>query len=117
MSSSNPKTVVIQDNTIIVQGENQEVPEDSIVHCLRSLFKVTSSGLSHVIGKIDDNTYFVDPKYFRKLNEFTFSDQPEVNTTLEIYPRSEDLLASAYRLMTAPFAARTPKNVTTRNRQ
>ena len=91
------KTVVIWDDTIFVEGENQEVPEDSIIHCLGSLFKVTSSGLSHVVGKIDDNTYFADPKFFRKLNEIAFSDQSEENNTLEAAPRSEGLLASAFR--------------------
>ena len=68
MSSSNQKTVIIQDDKIMVKGENQEVPKDSIIHCLGSLLKVTDSGLSHVAGKIDNNTYFAEPKFFRKLN-------------------------------------------------
>ena len=117
MSSSNPKTVVIQDDKLIVNGENQEVPEDSIIYCLGSLFKVTNSGFSHIVGKIDDNTYFAEPKFFRRLNELAFPDQSEVTTTPEAVPRSKGLLASAYRLMTAPFVVRTPKNITTRNRQ
>ena len=80
------------------------------------MFKVTNSGLSHVVGKIDDNTYFAEPKFFRRLNELAFPDQSEVTTTPEAAPRSEGLLASAHRLMTALFVVRTPKNVTTRNR-
>ena len=78
--------------------------------------KLTESGLSHVVGKIDDNTYFADPQIFQKLNELAFVDQVEVATP-EAVPLKEGLLASAYRFMTAPFTIRTPKNVTTRARQ
>ena len=98
MSSSNPKTVVSQDDKLIVNGENQEVLEDSILHCLGSSFKVTDSGLNHVIGNIDNNTYFAEPKFFRKLNELAFTDHSEVTTTPEVAPRREGLLASANRL-------------------
>ena len=59
--------VIVKDDKILVNEENQEIPKDCIIHCLGSLFKLTESGLSHVVGKIDDNTYFADPKYFRKL--------------------------------------------------
>ena len=52
--------VIVKDDKF-VNEENQEIPKGSIIHCLGSLFKITDSGLSHVVGKIDDNTYFVDP--------------------------------------------------------
>ena len=81
------------------------------------MFKVTNSGLSHVFGKIDDNTYFTDPQFFRKLNELAFSEQAEVTSTPEAAPQKESLLASVYRLMTAPFTIRTPKNINTRTRK
>ena len=97
--------------------DNQEIPIDSIIHCLGSLFKLTNSGLSHVVGKIDDNTYFADPKYFHKLNELAFSEQTDVTSTPDAALQREDLLASTYRLMTASFTIRTPKNVTTRTRK
>ena len=61
------KTVIVKDDKF-VSKENQEIPKGSIIHCLGSLFKITDSGLSHVVGKIDDNTYFVDPQISRKLN-------------------------------------------------
>ena len=81
------------------------------------MFKITDSGLSHVVGKIDDNTYFVHLQFFRKLNELAFSEQAEVTSTPEAAAQKEGLLASAYRLMTAPFTIRTPENVTTRTRK
>ena len=70
-----------------------------------------------MVGKFDDNTYFTDPKYFCQLNEVAFSEQPDVTSTPDAAPQKEGLLASAHRLMTAPFSMRTPKNVTTRNRK
>ena len=74
MSSSALKMVIVKDDKILVNEENQEIPKDSIIHCLGSLFKFTDSGLSHVVGKIDDNTYFTDPQFFRKINELAFSE-------------------------------------------
>ena len=73
MSSNNLKMVILKDDNKFVSEDNQEIPIDSIIHCLGFLFKLTNSGLSHVVGKIDDNTYFADPKYFHKLNELAFS--------------------------------------------
>ena len=102
--------VIVKDDKILVNKEN------SIIHCLGSLFKLTESVLSHVVGKIDDNTYFADPQFFQKLNEVAFVDQVEVATP-EAVPQKEGLLTSAYRFMTAPLTIRTPKNVTTRARQ
>ena len=72
MSSSNLKMVILRDDNIFVSEENQEILKDSIIHCLGSLFKLTDSGLSHVVGKIDDNTYFANPQFFDKLNELAF---------------------------------------------
>ena len=51
------------------------------------------------------------------LNELTFSEQPDVTSTPDAAPQKEGLLVSAYRIMTAPFSMRTPKNVTTRNKK
>ena len=116
MSTANLKTVILRDDNKFVSEDNQEIPIDSIIHCSGSLFKPTNSGLSHVVGKIDDNTYFADPRYFRKLNEFAFSEQTDVTSTPDAAPPREGL-ASAYRLMTAPFTVRTLKNVTTRTRK
>ena len=59
----------------------------------------------------------MDPQFFRKLNELAFSEQAEVTSTPEAAPQKESLLASVYRLMTAPFTIRTPKNITTRTRK
>ena len=109
--------VIVMDYNRFVSEDNQEIPIDSIIHCLGSLFKLTNSGLSHVVGKIDDHTYFADPKYFRKLNELAFPEQKEVTSTPETASQREGLLASAFRLMTAPFSIRTPKDVMTRTRK
>ena len=59
----------------------------------------------------------MDLQFFGKLNELTFSEQAEVTSTPEAAPQKEGLLSSAYRLMTAPFTIRTPKNITTRTRK
>ena len=48
----------------------------------------------------------MDTKIFRKFNDIAFSDQSEENTAPKTAPRSEGLLA-----------VKTPRNVTTRNRQ
>ena len=47
-----------------------------------------------MVGKTDDNTYFADPKYFRQLNEFAFSEEPDVTSTPDAAPQKEGLLAS-----------------------
>ena len=117
MSATNLKTVILRDDNKFVSEDNQEIPIDSIIHCLGSLFKLTKSGLSQAVGKIDDNACFADPKFFRKLSELAFSEQADVTSTPDAAPQREGLLASAYRLMTALFTERTPKNVTTRTRK
>ena len=104
------KTITFRTNDTLDKN-NQEVPVETIIHCLGALFKVTSSGLNHVVGKNNDDTYFANPKYFCQLNE------PDVTTTPDAAPQKEGLLVSAYRIMTAPFLMRTPKYVTTRNKK
>ena len=52
MSTDNLKMVIVKDDKILVNEENQEIPKDSIIHCLGSLFKLTESGLSHVVVKL-----------------------------------------------------------------
>ena len=111
------KTITLRTNNMLMDENNQEIPVDTIVHCLGALFKITSSGLNHVVGKIDDDTYFANPKYFCRLNELAFSEQLDVTTTPDAAPQKEGLLASAYRIMTAPFLMGMPKNVTTRNKK
>ena len=117
MSDARVKAVILRNNDKFIGEDNQEIPIDSIIHCLGSLFKLTNSGLSHVVGKIDDNTYFANPKFFCQLNELAFSEQTDVSSTPDAVPYKEGLHASAYRLMTSPFSLRTPKNVTTRTRK
>ena len=117
MSTTVVKTITLRTDNMLVDENNQELSVDTIVHCLGALFKVTSSGLNHVVGKIDDDTCFADPKYFHGLNVLAFSEQPDVTTTPDTAPQKEGLLASVYRIMTAPFLMRTPKNVTTRNKK
>ena len=117
MSTTVIKTITLRTNDTVIDKNNQEIPVDTIIHCLGALFKVSSSGINHVVGKIDDDTYFADPKYFCRLNELAFSEQPDVTTTPDAAPQKEGLLASAYRIMTAPFSMTTPKNVTTRNKK
>ena len=111
------KTVTLRNDDTLVDENKQKIPVESIVHSLGALFKVTSSGLNHVVWKIDDDTYFADPKHFHQLNELAFPEQPDVATTPDAAPQKEGLLASAYRIMAAPFLMRTPKNVTTRTRK
>ena len=74
MSTTIVKTITLRTDDTLVDENNQEIQVDAIVHCLGTLFKVTNSGLSHVVGKIDDDTYFADPKYFHRLNELAFSE-------------------------------------------
>ena len=117
MSTTVVKTVTLRNDDKLIDKDNKEIPAESIIHCLGALFKVADSGLSHIVGKIDDNTYFTDTKCFHQLNELALSEQTDVTSTPDAAPQKEGLLASAYRLMTAPFSMRTPKNVTTRNRK
>ena len=63
MSAAKVQAVSLRSDDKFIGKDNQEIPLDSVIHCLGSLFKLTNSGLSHVVGKIDD-TYFANPKFF-----------------------------------------------------
>ena len=111
------KATLSTDKTLLDQN-NLEIPPNSIIHCLGSLFQVSDQGLRHIVGKkIDSETYFVDSDLYIDLNELAFVEQKNVTSTPDAAPKEEGLLASAYRFMTAPFLVRTPSNVTTRNRR
>ena len=111
------KAMLSTDKTLLDQN-NLEIPPNSIIHCLGSLFQVSDQGLRHIVGKkIDSETYFADSDLYRDLNELAFVEQKNVTSTPDAAPKKEGLLASAYRFMTAPFLVRTPSNVTTRNRR
>ena len=112
------KKAMLSPENVLVDENNIEIPLDSIIHCLGSLFQVTNVGLRHIVGKkIDNDTYFMNSELCRQLNELAFVEQSDVRNTPDAAPKKEGLLASAYRFMTAPFLVRTPSNVTTRNRQ
>ena len=111
------KAMLSADNTLVDEN-NLEIPLNSIIHCLGSLFQVTNAGLRHIVGKkIDNDTYFTNSELYRQLNELAFVEQSDVRNTPDAAPKKEGLLTSACRFMTAPFLVRTPSNVTTRNRQ
>ena len=105
------------DKTLVDQN-NLEIPPNSKIHCLGSLFKVSDQGLKHVVGKkIDSETYFADSDLYFQLNELAFVEQKDVTSTPDAAPSKEGLLASAYRFMTAPFQVRTPRNATMCNKR
>ena len=111
------KATLSTDKTLLDQN-NLEIPPNSIIHCLGSLFQVSDQGLRHIIGKkIDSETYFADSNLYRDLNKLAFVEQKNVTSTPDAAQKMEGLLASAYRFMTAPFLVRTPSNVTTHNRR
>ena len=111
------KATLSTDKTLVDQN-NLEIPSNSIIHCLGSLFQVSDQGLKHVVGKkIDSETYFADSGLYLQLNELAFVEQKDVTNTPDAAPSKEGLLASAYRFMTAPFQVRTPRNVTTCNKR
>ena len=111
------KATLSTDKTLVDQN-NWEIPPNSIIHCLGSLFQVSDQGLKHVVGKkIDSETYFADSGLYLQLNELAFVEQKDVTNTPDAAPSKEGLLASAYRFMTSPFQVRTPRNVTTHNKR
>ena len=111
------KATLSTDKTLVDQN-NLEIPPNSIIHCLGSLFQVSDQGLKHVVGKkIDSDTYFADSGLYFQLNELAFVEQKDVTNTPDAAPSKEGLLALAYRFMTAPFQVRTPRNVTTHNKR
>ena len=110
------KAMLSMDKTLVDEN-NLEIPPNSIIHCLGSLFQVTDTGLRHIIGKkIDNDTYFVNSDLYIQLNELAFVEQSDVRSTPDAAPKKEGLFASAYRFMTAPFLVRTPSNVMMCNR-
>ena len=112
------KKATLSTDRILLDQNNLEIPPNSIIHCLGSLFQVSDQGLRHIVGKkIDSETYFADSDLYIDLNELAFIEQKNVTSTLDAALKKEGLLASAYRFMTAPFLVRTPSNVTTRNRR
>ena len=55
------KKAMLSMDKILVDENNLEIPPNSIIHFLGSLFQVTSAGLRHVIGKkIDNDTYLTN---------------------------------------------------------
>ena len=121
MSSINDieiKKATFSTDKMLVDQNDLEIPPNSIIHCLGSLFQVSDQGLKHVVGKkIDSETYFADSGLYFQLNKLTFVEQKDVPNTPDATPSKEGLLASAYRFMTTPFQVRTPRNVTTRNKR
>ena len=112
------KKAMLSTNKTLVDENNLEILQNSIIHCLGSLFQVLDAGLRHVVGKkIDGDTYFADSDQYIQLNELAFAEQMDVTSTPDAAPRKEGLLASAYRFMTAPFLVRTPSNVTMHNKR
>ena len=112
------KKAMLSTDKTLVDENNLEIPPNSIIRCLGSLFQVSDTGLRHIVGKkIDNDTYFADSDLYIQLNELAFVEQSDVTSTPDAAPRKEGLLASAYRFMTAPFLVRTPSNVTTRNKR
>ena len=112
------KKATLSTDKMLLDQNNLEIPPNSIIHCLGSLFQVSDQGLRHIIGKkIDSETYFADSDLYIDLNKLAFVEQKNVTSTLDAALKKEGLLASAYRFMTAPFLVRTPSNVTTHNKR
>ena len=75
------KKAMLSMDKILVDENNLEIPPNSIIHCLGSLFQVTNAGLRHVIGKkIDNDTYFMNSELYRQLNELAFVEQSDVRS-------------------------------------
>ena len=111
------KKAMLSPDNVLVDENNLEISLNSIIHCLGSLFQVTNAGLKHIVGKtIYNDTYSVNSELYRQLNKLAFVEQSDVRNTPDAAPKKEGLLASAYRLMTAPFSVRTPSNVMNHNR-
>ena len=110
------KKATLSTDKMLLDQNNLEIPPNSIIHCLRSLFQVSDQELRHIVGKkIDSKTYFADSVLYIDLNKLAFVEQKNVTSTPDAAPKKEGLLASAYRFMTV--LVRTPSNVTTHNRR
>ena len=91
------KKAMLSTDKTLVDENNLEIPPNSIIHCLGSLFQVTYTGLRHIVGKkIDNDTYFVNSDLYIQLNELAFVEQSDVRSTPDAAPKKEGLLASAY---------------------
>ena len=67
------KKAMLSPDNILVDENNLEIPLNSIIHCLGSLFQVMNAGLRHIVGKkIDNDTYFTNSELYRQLNELAF---------------------------------------------
>ena len=67
------KKALLSTDKTLVDENNLEIPPNSIIHYLGSLFQVTDTGLRHIIGKkIDNDTYFVNSDLYIQLNELVF---------------------------------------------
>ena len=83
------KAMLSVDNTLVDEN-NLEIPLNSIIHCLGSLFQVTHAGLRHIVGKkIDNDTYFVNSELYRQLNELAFVEQSDARSTPDAAPKKE----------------------------
>ena len=52
---------MLSTDKILVDENNLEIPPNSVIHCIGSLFQVTNAGLRHVIGKkMDNDSYFAN---------------------------------------------------------
>ena len=90
------KKAMLSTDKTLVDENNLEIPPNSIIHCLGSLFQVTNTGLKHIIGKkIDNDTYFTNSDLYIQLNELAFVEQLDVRNTPDAAPKKEGLLASA----------------------
>ena len=106
------KAMLSMDKTLVDEN-NLEIPPNSTIHCLGSLFQVTYTGLRHIVGKkIDNDTYFVNSDLYIQLNELAFVEHADVKSTPDAAPKKEGLLTSPYR-----FLVRTPSNVMMCNRR
>ena len=67
------KKAMLSTNKSLVDENNLEIPSNSIIHCLGSLFQISDTGLRHIVGKkIDNDTYFADSYLYIQLNELAF---------------------------------------------
>ena len=83
------KALLSVDNTLVDEN-NLEIPQNSIIHCLGLLFQVTNAGLRHIVGKkIDNDTYFAISELYRQLNELAFVEQSDVRSTPDAAPKKK----------------------------
>ena len=45
------KNAIISTDKRLLDQNNLEIPPNSIIHCLGSLFQVSDQGLRHIVGK------------------------------------------------------------------